>query len=458
MSTATRTALSLVLSLVLLSQVGAPTAHAEVYMPPVVNSSALPNGGITEKTKQTVPCNKPTTSDDIAKNKRQQQFRPLVNARPVWSTTKGEGQTVAIIDTGINPHPRLSNLQGLADFNDDKGLSDCDQHGSLVAAILAAQPQEDGFAGVAPGVRILSIRQTSSHFGILKDPFEGRPRRLPPGVKPPEPQVEGNPGNVITLAKAVRIAADAGATVINISQAACRPRGTSLGDEALGAALNYAVRVKDVVVVAAAGNLIEECRDQNKKMPLTSTSIPLESVQTIVSPAYFDDLVLTVGSVGQDGSPSDFSIAGPWVDLVAPGEGIVSLGPKGLVDAVQDDKGNRGALQGTSFATPFVSGVVALVRAKHPDWSAQQVMAQMKETARPLAGGRNTQVGYGLVDPIAAVNSTKKALAAPGAGLPFRDYQEKQPSIIFGGILLGILAVYATGVLVWWVRRNRRLN
>ncbi|MFY9190779.1 MAG: type VII secretion-associated serine protease mycosin [Lawsonella sp.] len=458
MSPTGRIVISAVLSLTLLSQMGVPTARAEVYMPPTVNSSALPNGGITEKTKKTVPCNSPATSDNIEKNKRQQQFRPLINARPVWSTTQGEGQTVAIIDTGINPHPRLKNLEGLADFNSDRGLNDCDQHGSLVAAILAAQPQEDGFAGVAPGVRILSIRQTSSHYGILKDPFEGRERRLPPGVRHPEPQLEGNPGNVITLAKAVRIAADAGATVINISQAACRPRGHSLGDEALGAAISYAVQVKDIVVVTAAGNLVDECRDQNEIMPLTTASIPQEKVKTIVSPAYFDNLVLTVGSVAQDGSPSDFSIAGPWVDVVAPGEGIVSLGPRGLVDAVQDDKGNRGDLQGTSFATPFVSGVVALVRAKHPDWSAQQVMDQIKETARPLSGGRNTQVGYGLVDPIAAVNSTPKARAAAGAGIPFRDYQEKQPSIIFGGILIGIVVVAAGGVLVWWVRRNRRLN
>ena len=84
---------------------------------------------------------------------------------------------------------------------------------------------------------IISIRQSSNKFG-------------PAG----EPSASGY-GDVDTLAMAVRTAADMGATVINVSSVACVPVADALDDRALGAALAYAVDVKNVVVVAAAGNV-----------------------------------------------------------------------------------------------------------------------------------------------------------------------------------------------------------
>ncbi|MGV0803234.1 type VII secretion-associated serine protease, partial [Mycolicibacterium elephantis] len=72
-------------------------------------------------------------------------------------------------------------------------------------------------------------------------------------------------GDVDTLAKAVRTAADMGATVINVSSVACLPAEDALDDRALGAALAYAVDVKNAVVVAAAGNVggPGQCPQQN---------------------------------------------------------------------------------------------------------------------------------------------------------------------------------------------------
>lgn len=62
--------------------------------------------------------------------------------------------------------------------------------------------------------------------------------------------------------------------------------------------------------------------------------------------------MLTVGSVNADGAPSAFSLAGPWVDVAAPGEAVTSLAPE--------------PVSGTSYAAPVVSGLAALIRARFP--------------------------------------------------------------------------------------------
>ena len=440
------------LTFILSSGLATP-AHAENYHAPVVDSSLLPSGSIHVRVAQTSPCVTPIASPNLAGHMRTQQFHPLVNARPIWPLTKGEGQTVAIIDTGINPNGRLHNLQGLGDFDTHQnGLHDCDEHGTFVAGVLAAQPADDGFAGIAPGVRILSIRQTSGHYGVFPDP----PRNMPPQLRQHyQERPEDSPGNVVTLAKAVRMAADAGATVINISQAACRPFGMDLGDGPLGAALQYAVQVRDTVVVTAAGNLTQTCRAQNVIHTVTSAAVPQSDVVTVVSPARFDDLVLTVGSVAQDGRPSEFSIAGPWVDIAAPGEEIVSVSTHGLVDAVRTEDGQINELRGTSFATPFVSGVVALVRSQHPDWNAYTVMEHVKRTARPVAGGRNTQLGYGIVDPIAAVSITSTVAQGSSQGLPFRERTTAVHHTVFSAILGSFAAAGLLFGISRWRQRYR---
>src|SRR6202040_852594 len=126
-------------------------------------------------------------------------------------------------------------------------------------------------------------------------------------------------GDVDTMARAVRTAADLGASVINISSVACIRTGSALDDRALGAALSYAVDVKNVVVVAAAGNIgAGQC-------PAQQADATRDSATVVVSPAWYDDYVLTVGSVNVRGEPSAFTMAGPWVDVAAPGEGGLSL-------------------------------------------------------------------------------------------------------------------------------------
>ena len=254
---------------------------------------------------------------------------------------------------------------------------------------------------------MIAIRQSSNKFGPLADP-SGR------GF-----------GDVSTLAMAVRTAADMGASVINISSVACAE--SMLDDRALGAALSYAVDVKDAVVVAAAGNVGGEgqCPSQNTAAQPT----------VIASPAWYDDYVLTVASVGSGGTPSAFSLNGPWVDAAAPGEHVISLDPDGdgVIDTMPTPTG-RASISGTSYAAPLVSGLVALVRSRFPRLSARQVMTRIETTAHHPAGGWNAAVGNGVVDPLAALSDQTASPPPPGPrpARPARAHRSRAASPLCG--------------------------
>lgn len=311
----------------------------------------------------------------------------------VWALTRGSGQRVAVIDTGVSPHRRLPGLVGGGDyvFTGD-GAQDCDGDGTVVAGIIAAAPDaaNDRFSGVAPESTVIGIRQSSTKFGAVGDPA---------GV-----------GDVDTLARAVRMAADLGASVINVSHVACVPVGSGLDDRPLGAALAYAVDVRNAVVVAAAGDT-----GDGSRCPGQANRAGWAGVTVAVSPPWYDDYVLTVGSVDADGAPSAFTLAGPWVDVAAPGEAVLSLGPVG--DGMANTAGGphaNGPIRGTCYAAPVVSGLAALIRSRFPDWTPRQVMDRIKATAHHPPGGRDDVVGTGVVDPLAAVSlATPPVTAAP---------------------------------------------
>jgi membrane-anchored mycosin MYCP len=300
-----------------------------------------------------------------------------------------------VIDTGIAAHRRLSGVIAGGDYvSSGDGRQDCDGHGTVVAGIIAAAPDRTdptGFSGIAPEATLIGIRQSSNKFGPLAD-LSSR------GF-----------GDVTTLAMAVRTAADMGASVINVSSVACAE--SMLDDRALGAALSYAVDVKDAVVVAAAGNVGGEgqCPSQN------TAAQPI----VIASPAWYDDYVLTVASVDSSGTPSEFSLNGPWVDTAAPGEHVVSLDPDGDgVIATMPTPTGRAPISGTSYAAALVSGLVALVRARFPRLSARQIMTRIETTAHHPAGGWNAAVGNGVVDPLGALTDQTASPSTAGSQPP----------------------------------------
>lgn len=383
-------ALAVAAAVVLAAQQCAPPAFA--VAPPPIDSSLLPSPAAPappEPTEQRGACAVPMHAE--ASRRRAAQLDG-VDLQSIWRLTRGAGQRVAVIDTGVQPHRRLPGVIAGGDYvSRGDGRQDCDGHGTIVAGIIAAAPESQdrtGLSGVAPEASIIAIRQSSNKFGPSSDP------------------TSRGFGDVTTLAMAVRTAADMGASVINISSVAC-VEGT-LDDRRLGAALSYAVDVKDAVVVTAAGNVggSGQCPAQNTTAQTTVTS----------SPGWYDDYVLTVASVAADGAPSAFSLNGPWIDVAAHGEAVVSLDPDGdgVVDAVPGGSGPM-PISGTSYATPVVSGLVALVRARFPRMPARQVMARIEATAHKPAGGWNAQVGNGVVDCLAALSDhpARPALARP---------------------------------------------
>ena len=139
----------------------------------------------------------------------------------------------------------------------------------------------------------------------------------------------------------------------------------------------------------------------NAQCPAQQPDATWETVTVAVSPAWYDDYVLTVGSVNAEGTPSAFTLAGPWVDVAATGEGVTSLGSD--------------PLSGTSYAAPVVSGLAALIRARFPTLTARQVMQRIESTAHHPPAGWDPFVGNGTVDALAAVStdSTPATTSAP---------------------------------------------
>lgn len=445
-------------TLVVVAVSAAPSAGA--IDPPVVPPGPPPSsgGGAPDATEQTALCPAgsvfPGTDFSLQTN-----ADAMLNFSGAWKFSTGAGQKVAVIDTGVAAHPRLHNLEGGGDFvSSSDGLVDCDAHGTLVAGLIAAAPSpDDGFAGVAPDAAILSIRQNSTIYSVRGSrSAQNDPNAVAPGY-----------GSTHTLARAIVRAVEMGATVINLSEVACAPVGIGIDDAELGQAVRYAFE-RNVVVVAAAGNFSKQglCGVQNEiRDPNLPLSDAWKAVRTIASPAWFQDYVLTVGAVTPEAEPADFSLRGPWVGIAAPGEKITSLssvGP-GLINAFEGDKG-LAPINGTSFATPFVSGVVALVRARFPWMSAGEVIARMKRTAKTPAYGPNLATGYGVVNPVAALTfevPPADEMPDPDTGHPIPGPPQTDPASALGrNIVLGVLglciAVAAVAIAV--VTRPRRGN
>jgi len=293
----------------------------------------------------------------------------------LWRYATGRGVTVAVIDTGVsdtNPQLRGAVTAGpdLLTGQSGNSLTDPDGHGTMVAGIIAARPSSaTGFVGLAPGARILSIRQNDS-------------------------QGDGTPD---TLAEAVDAAVDAHVGVINISQDVTqngRPVPVA-PDSRLARAVARAVGA-GIVVVAAAGN-------EDLSLPTYPASLPG---------------VLGVGASDRDNErDADFSETGSSVDVAAPGVDMVSTVPGGgqCVDS------------GTSFAAPYAAAVAALLRQLHPTWTPAQIIARIEQTAQRTDPGRDAFIGWGVVDPVAAVSDPAPPASAAVSDPPAAAAAPVQP-------------------------------
>ncbi|WP_245633580.1 type VII secretion-associated serine protease mycosin [Amycolatopsis jejuensis] len=280
----------------------------------------------------------------------------------VWPVTDGGGVVVGVVDTGVDGSiPQLSGGKVLPGLDTTKpgnspADSDCFGHGTFVAGIIAATPTSGtGYAGVAPGVKILPIRCATTDS-------PGQEGSLTPE----------------SMAHGIRAAVDQGARVINLSAS------TTEQVSALADAVEYAAQ-KDVLVVASAAN------GAKRGDPVTY-------------PAAYPS-VLAVGAVDQNGQHADFSQTGPFVSLVAPGVDVLGLGPGGP---------GQWKASGTSYAAPFVTAVAALVRAYRPNLTAAQVKQRLIATANhPAVPLPDPALGWGTVNPLAAVTTMLPGEDAP---------------------------------------------
>jgi membrane-anchored mycosin MYCP len=307
----------------------------------------------------------------------------------------------------------------------------------------------DGVVGVAPDAPLISIRQSSVAFS-------------PARPTPEEAQGHRKAGDILTLARAIRHAADLGAKVINVSLASCINAASPVNQDPLGAAVRYAAVDKDAVIVAAAGNQGDpdqpDC-GQNPAFNALNPDDPRDwaGVRTIVTPAWFSDYVLSVAAVTPDGQPMPDSINGPWVSVAAPGFRIVGLSSVNgaPVNALPDrDPGMGDGFWGTSFAAAYVSGMAALVRAKFPNLTAHQVIRRIIETAHNPARGVDNQVGHGVVDLVAALTfdvppgdprpaeRLTTALRVP-PGPPPPDLRPRNTALIGGAVVLALAGAIA---------------
>ncbi|RKN59181.1 type VII secretion-associated serine protease [Micromonospora costi] len=322
----------------------------------------------------------------------------------------GKGVTVAIPDTGVDPHPDLKDnlLPGIDIIpgGAGDGRNDADSHGTSMAGLIAAHGQGDqlGALGVAPMAKILPI-------------FSSPANR------------EGQPD---ALAEAIEYAVRRDAGVISVS---------SVGAESprLRRAIGLAL-ASDTIVIAGVGNAP---RDQTIGYPANQAG------------------VIAVAGVGRDGNHAAVSVRGTKIDLAAPAVDIYSTS--------YDGKYSKGT--GTSSATAIVAGAAALVRSKYPYLPAREVVHRLTATAVDKGPpGRDDEYGYGVIDIVAALTAdvpplefeSATATAPAGgsagttaAGTPPGDGGGDRAATVRGMVTLGVIVA---GGVIWAlvVRRRRR--
>ncbi|MBB1255891.1 S8 family serine peptidase [Streptomyces sp. OF3] len=298
-----------------------------------------------------------------------QWYLEALNMEEAWAQSKGKGVTVAVIDTGVDsslPELRGRLLKGRSfDDHSPDPHQDSNGHGTAMAALIAGTGASGGAQGLAPEAQVLPLKAAMMGRGFW------------PGYE-----------------KAIDYAVEQGAKVINMSFGSAIPDG-----EEVQKAVDRASK-KGVLLFSGSGN---EAMKGNK--PTYPAVLPG---------------VVGVGAVGENGTVADFSSHGPQVSLAAPGTQM----------AVRCAK-NKGWCRndgGTSAASALASATAALIWSANPDWTANQVLRVMIDTAgRPTEGKVPSRyVGYGVIRPKVALTREDVDPGDPDKSPLFSKYYEKQ--------------------------------
>ena len=291
-------------------------------------------------------------ADDV---QSKQWYLAPMKATEMWKVSTGKGVKVAVIDSGVNPGTPSLKGQVLVD-EVPKAVSyhvtqDYTGHGTSMAELIAGTGAGGGLKGLAPGAKIVPYRIVAVG---LKDEAERK--------------------KTSTSAMAIRAAADTDAKIISMSY------GNPASDPDEEAAIKYA-QSKGKLMIAGTGNNAER-------------------FNLIGYPAAYP-FVVGVAAADKTGKVGKFSEHGNYVDLAAPGLGV----PTWCDETFQSYCNG----EGTSMSTAITSASAALIWSAHPDWTANQVLGSLIDTA-----GRDwpknhpsNYLGYGLIRP-------RKVLEDPG--------------------------------------------
>jgi subtilisin family serine protease len=324
-----------------------------------------------------------------------------INAAAARQSEHGRPDVVVgVLDSGIDAtHPELAHaiagdqsagcLSGAPDTAESAWRPTTSPHGTHVAGIIAAADDGRGTTGVAPGVRVASVK-------VINDR----------GYVDPEAAVCG-----LMWAAAHHLRITNSSFTVDPWGLPCTERADyRVVHEAVARAVEYSAS-EGTLNIAAATNEAVNLTPSPRAGVTPSLSSSCEAL-----PAGLKDVV-TVSAVGPDEVKAGYSSYGLGVvDLAAPG------GDRGRC-VVSTVPGGYASLCGTSMAAPHAAGVAALVASAHPDYSARQVRDALYRGARPmpcptdydLTGdghqdafctgytGYNGFYGHGLVDAVGAL-------------------------------------------------------
>jgi serine protease len=289
-----------------------------------------------------------------------------INVESAWQETKGDGVTVAVIDTGVTRVPDLQKTEFASGYdfvNDRTQATDDNGHGTHVAGTIAQSTNNNyGVAGIAYEANIMPLKVLDSYGS----------------------------GTVADIAEAIKFAADNGADVINMSL------GGGGESQLMKEAIDYAYN-KGVVIIAAAGNSNQNSAGYPARYPR----------------------VIGVSALEPSGEKAPYSNFGAGVDISAPGGSTANGNEAGgiLQNTIDAETGDSifAAFQGTSMASPHVAGVAALIKGMGVE-DPEQIANILKQSSRAIEQDPLNHFGSGQLDAAAAVQ-----LAAKGQ-LNFRDF------------------------------------
>ena len=348
------------------SQVQYAEPNGEVHAASVPNDAYFADQWALSNTGQSVNGTSGTSGDDIG-------------ATYAWPHSTGSGVTVAEVDTGADyTAPDLQGqLQPGVDYvSSSNGGQDQNGHGTHVAGIIAAvQNNGIGVSGVAPGAKVLPLRVLDA----------------------------SGSGTIDNVASAFAYAGQHDIPIVNASLG-----GPSTSQTLVDAVTNY----PNTLYVVAAGN-----GDAN------NIGYDVDS-----NPFYPCDIaaanLICVGASDQNDQPAYFSNYGATnVDLFAPGVNILSTYPTGTSQPYAYD-------DGTSMATPMVSGTLALMLARNPSLTAAELKSDLLGSVDPEPQFGGLSVSGGELDAAAAV-------AAAGGDAPYAAPGDRQLPEIRGSATVG---------------------